>query len=182
MPHQPTTIGKCPRAAVCLRSAPEDKTRRLQLGHGDLNNLENPKEVEALAGINIVKVSTGGWHSCALSEHGDLYVWGWNNTGQLGIKQKEEPFLLRSYGIPMLIDLYDDDGKEIEVNIKDVDCGSKHTAILLEDGSVWTSGGNKYGQLGFSVKTTQLDYFKKAFVSDSNQSVICALWNTVVLS
>ncbi|CAG4930792.1 unnamed protein product [Colias eurytheme] len=157
--------------------------RRLQLGHGDLNNLEQPTEVKALSGIKIKKISAGGWHTCALSEFGDLYVWGWNDTGQLGVKEKQNEDSsssdLQSYGLPILVDIYDENGREIDINIKDVACGSRHTAILLENGSVWTSGCNKYGQLGFCVESIQkIECFRKSYCNAD--TLICGPWSTVI--
>ncbi|KAJ8982720.1 hypothetical protein NQ317_019511 [Molorchus minor] len=53
---------------------------RGQLGHGSLDDMTEPKPVEALGGIKIVKIAVGGWHSCAVSKDGDLYTWGWNSN------------------------------------------------------------------------------------------------------
>lgn len=36
----------------------------------------------------------------------------------------------------------------LSVNIKQISSGSEHTVILDEEGNVWTTGNNKYGQLG----------------------------------
>lgn len=58
---------------------------RGQLGHGSIDSVDYPQEVQALGGVRIVQIACGGWHSCALSESGDLYVWGWNECGQLGL-------------------------------------------------------------------------------------------------
>ncbi len=58
---------------------------RGQLGHGSIESNEYPQEIEVLGGIKIVQIAAGGWHSCALSESGDVYVWGWNESGQLGL-------------------------------------------------------------------------------------------------
>lgn len=58
---------------------------RGQLGHGSIDSVDYPQEVQALGGVQIVQIACGGWHSCALSESGDLYVWGWNESGQLGL-------------------------------------------------------------------------------------------------
>ncbi|KAJ2944006.1 hypothetical protein O0L34_g8330 [Tuta absoluta] len=166
--------------------------RRLQLGHGDLTNLESPVEVEALGGIKIIKISAGGWHSLALSESGDLYAWGWNDTGQLGIKsqpdnprpqgvlKKEEGF--RSHPQPTLVDLFDENDKEIDLNVKDIGCGSRHSALLLEDNSVWTTGFNKYGQLGFDPEQyAVVNYFKKSYQCKDEYALKCGLWATVLI-
>lgn len=45
-----------------------------------------PSSVEPLAGMKIVSISAGGWHSAAVSSFGDVYLWGFNSHGQLGIR------------------------------------------------------------------------------------------------
>lgn len=57
---------------------------RGQLGHGELENEEHPRELDALSGLKVVAISAGGWHSCCVTVQGDLYTWGWNCCGQLG--------------------------------------------------------------------------------------------------
>lgn len=57
---------------------------RGQLGLGSTNTEETPTLIDALAGIKIVDIACGAWHSAAVSAFGDLYVWGWNVNGQLG--------------------------------------------------------------------------------------------------
>lgn len=154
--------------------------RRLQLGHGDISSQDLPTEIDALAGIQIIKISAGGWHSLALSEFGDVYAWGWNDTGQLGIKNKGGK---ESYSIPTLLDFYDEKDSVVEKNAKDIACGSRHSAILLEDNTVWATGCNKYGQLGLSEdKYPTLNYFKKVFKCDIDSSLVCGPWNTVIYS
>ncbi|CAH1643167.1 unnamed protein product [Spodoptera littoralis] len=157
--------------------------RRLQLGHGDISSLEIPTEVNALAGIKIIKISAGGWHSLALSEFGDVYAWGLNDTGQQGIKHLNEEHN-ESFSVPTLVSLFDEQGIEITRNVKDIACGSKHSALLLDDNTVWTAGCNKYGQLGISEqKYPSSNYFRNVFQCDKedrNYSLICGPWNTVI--
>jgi len=56
---------------------------RGQLGHGVLSNEEKPRLVSALDGMKIKKIAAGGWHSAVLSQFDDLYMFGWNESGQL---------------------------------------------------------------------------------------------------
>lgn len=56
---------------------------RGQLGHGTLASEDSPRLVMALDGMKIVKIAAGGWHSAAISEFDDLYMFGWNESGQL---------------------------------------------------------------------------------------------------
>jgi len=60
-----------------------------QLGHGTLEFQSGLRVVEALEGLRMGEVCAGGWHSMALSDTRDVYVWGWNNDGQLGLRQTQ---------------------------------------------------------------------------------------------
>lgn len=162
--------------------------RRLQLGHGDLYNLDTPTEVEALAGVKITKIRAGGWHCFALSEFGDLYTWGWNDTGQLGVRHTGTKGVLnreglKSHPIPTLVDILDENGEEITIDVIDIGCGSRHSAILLADNTVWTSGYNKYGQLGFSPDDhPTINYYTKTFDCENDIEIECGHWSTVLVN
>jgi len=41
--------------------------------------------LKSLDGIRVINTSAGGWHTAAITEYNDLYMWGWNHSGQLGI-------------------------------------------------------------------------------------------------
>ncbi len=54
-----------------------------QLGDGTTDDRHEPTLV--LSGsVEFQMISAGGWHSCALTDAGDAYCWGWNVDGQLG--------------------------------------------------------------------------------------------------
>ncbi|EFO91032.1 hypothetical protein CRE_25825 [Caenorhabditis remanei] len=57
---------------------------RGELGVGLIRRIDEPVHIEHLAGIRIQKVVCGGWHTVALADGGDVYVWGWNRYRQLG--------------------------------------------------------------------------------------------------
>ncbi|XP_011174441.1 RCC1 domain-containing protein 1 [Solenopsis invicta] len=117
---------------------------RGQLGHNELEDCENPKLIEALAGLKVIQISAGGWHSAVITDQGDLYTWGWNSNGELGIESKDK----KVYAVPTLIDFKNDRGETIEVNVKKVECGNCFTVCLTDDSCFWGCGANKYGQLG----------------------------------
>ena len=56
-----------------------------QLGIGNNESAGRPVFVDALQSIRISDVTSGCYHSIALSQEGTVYVWGRNNHGQLGI-------------------------------------------------------------------------------------------------
>lgn len=43
------------------------------MGHGDVNSSEQPTIIEALAGLKIVDIAAGSFHSIAVSSFGDVY-------------------------------------------------------------------------------------------------------------
>lgn len=76
-----------------------------------------------------------------------------------------------------------EDGVEIMKNVKDVACGSRHSAILLDDNTVWTTGNNKYGQLGLTMdKHPVVQSFKKSFHCKKETKLKCGLWSSVLIT
>lgn len=57
---------------------------RGELGHGNLESDEHPKEIACMDSLKVSEISCGSWHNAVLTEDGDVYVWGWNKLGQLG--------------------------------------------------------------------------------------------------
>lgn len=85
----------------------------------------------------IVKINAGQWHSCAISDKGELFTWGVGFQGRLGHGNKE-PYL-----VPTRV------GGALEGHkVVDVACGSFHTAALTESGVVFCWGDNSNGQCG----------------------------------
>ncbi|KZS07808.1 putative RCC1 domain-containing protein 1 [Daphnia magna] len=158
---------------------------RGQLGHGSVESSEYPQEIEMLGGIKIVQIAAGGWHSCALSESGDVYVWGWNESGQLGLpcrnlsdsycKSNEcvsiqsEPRLL-DHAMPFSLD---------EVYVTSIACGARHTAVTLDDKSGWSWGWNGCGQLGTGDRRS---HDAPVCVIQDVEKVMCGAWSTAWLS
>ncbi|XP_041350104.1 uncharacterized protein LOC121369224 isoform X2 [Gigantopelta aegis] len=56
-----------------------------QLGHSDPEDRLVPTLIKTLSGKNIVRIAAGYCHSLALTEQGDLYVFGCGYFGQLGL-------------------------------------------------------------------------------------------------
>ncbi|CAK5076423.1 unnamed protein product [Meloidogyne enterolobii] len=66
---------------------------RGELGHGCIEQGQwtEPKIISDLAdaGIHVTDLSSSLWHNIALTDEGDIYGWGWNGYGQLGILPEE---------------------------------------------------------------------------------------------
>jgi X-linked retinitis pigmentosa GTPase regulator len=85
----------------------------------------------------IKKLAAGSMHSVALTHSGNVYVWGSNKEGQLGLGDEAEE---TSYSAENLC--FEKD------TIKDISCGYYHTAIVTESGDLYTFGEADGGKLG----------------------------------
>lgn len=145
----------------------------------------SPTEVNALSGLKIKKIAAGAFHSLALSEFGDVYAWGWNKDGQLGVWGDFASSCFvdsESYPFPSLVNIYDRIGCPVMSNVIDIACGSRHSIIKMENNTIWGTGYNKYGQLGLSYKTyPNIKHFKKVLDTDSDTKIICGTWTTVLV-
>ena len=86
------------------------------------------------AGRTARQIAAGGSHALVLLDSGEVYAWGGNDSGQLGLGD----LLFRS--APVKVNL---PGLAVAVA-----AGKFHSVALLEDGRVFTWGANNFGQLG----------------------------------
>ncbi|MEZ4869317.1 MAG: hypothetical protein R3C14_48795 [Caldilineaceae bacterium] len=105
-----------------------------QLGNGSTQSHTMPKDVMGLS-RDVTALSSGGYHTCALTTGGGVKCWGWNAYGQLGNGSTE----------PVLLPL---DVIGLKRKVKAVAAGLRHTCILTADGGVECWGDNNAGQLG----------------------------------
>lgn len=153
------------------------------LGHGDVNSYEKPKLIEALAGIKINDIAAGSFHSVAVSSFGDIYTWGWNTCGQLGVGSSTSKLSLKQkvknhqqvFTIPQLVEIDD----ELEP-ILSVHCGCKHTIARTENHRLFVAGSNRMGQLGLSRDVDEVGRFTEAPISGINKDtkISTGYWST----
>ena len=106
-----------------------------ELGNGTENPTpsSNPTPVPGLT--NVVQVSYGGPHVCALVKSGTVYCWGLNDHGDDGdgtTSQRDSPVVV--VGLP--------------ADATQVSAGDDYTCALLKTQQVWCWGLNSVGQLG----------------------------------
>lgn len=109
-----------------------------QLGNGP-NNQPTPRRITGhlvSANKKVVSMSCGQSFSIALTEDGELYSWGYNGNGQLGLgSSSNQQSPQRVNGLQ---------GKFI----KKIACGMAHVLALTDTGTLYSWGANSYGQLG----------------------------------
>ncbi|XP_039054334.1 PH, RCC1 and FYVE domains-containing protein 1-like isoform X2 [Hibiscus syriacus] len=117
------------------------------LGHGNTQNLSQPKEVESLKGLWVKSVSCGPWHTAAIAEitkdrnklnanGGKLFTWGDGDKGRLGHADGDRKLIPTC-----VVQLMDHDFIQVS-------CGGMLTVALTSKGTVYTMGSEVYGQLG----------------------------------
>jgi alpha-tubulin suppressor-like RCC1 family protein len=120
-----------------------------QLGNGSFefgfgNNISSPSSdiyVDAFYNrlTDIYYVSAGNSHTCAVDNSNQIWCWGNNHYGQLGIG-KDYNYYETYYKFPRQVTSV---GK-----VKGVSGGDSSTCVIKEDNSLWCWGGNDSGQLG----------------------------------
>jgi len=113
-----------------------------QLGHNSRSSRRQPTYVQGLKSQNIQCVGCGGGHTVVADDKGKLYAFGNNRNGQLGFAPSRDSKL--TVKKPKLVKT--DPIKR--TFCMSVACGRQHTAIISDQGLIFTFGGGKYGRLG----------------------------------
>ena len=127
-----------------------------QLGHGKAEDSSTPQKVvfkqkqnlkyENSEKINIIDVKCGGEHSLFLSSNNNLYVCGHGYCGQLGLgndKNINSPLIVLSL---------------LNKKIIEIAAGWSHSLVLTSEGSIYSTGCNKYGELGIGKNNNKYNY------------------------
>ena len=114
-----------------------------QLGNGTTTSSSTPVSVTGLAGVTAI--ASGNYHMLALEPNGTVMAWGLNNAGQLGdgtVTNRTTPVAVK-----------------VLSSITQVAAGglpgyAGQSVALKSDGTVWTWGYGKQGQLGLGSNTS----------------------------
>jgi alpha-tubulin suppressor-like RCC1 family protein len=110
-----------------------------KLGDGTFNERHTPVQVLGEEGsgylTGIIMVAAGDSHSLALDGNGNVWAWGTNFLGQLGIGKtntnETEPVRVENLA-----------------HVKAIAAGKEHSIALKNNGTVWAWGVDHNGQLG----------------------------------
>ncbi|XP_067363614.1 probable E3 ubiquitin-protein ligase HERC6 isoform X1 [Channa argus] len=110
-----------------------------QLGNKQLHKSLKPSRVPIPLQVPVIQVACGKSHSLALTKGGDVFSWGLNSHGQLGLgkevsRQPAPVLVLALSGVP----------------VTQLAAGATHTLFLTLSGLVYCCGANKEGQLGLN--------------------------------
>ena len=114
-----------------------------QLGLGHTNNIFQFTQIQkdnfgnTINFSNVKKIAKGGYSTVCLLEDGTIYVWGRNTEGQLGLGNNSNVLS------PTKVIFFEGKSKVIDVWTM-----NSSTVFLLENGEVYVTGSNTYGQFG----------------------------------
>lgn len=122
-----------------------------------------PTQVTGITG-SVTAIAGGLDHTLAVTQDGQVWSWGRNDTGQLGTLN-----VSCNKSITQILTIYDPKMGDLVFSPPDSACnttpvpvnaipgtitavsaGTRHSVALMSDGTVWTWGGNHYGQLGYT--------------------------------
>lgn len=119
-----------------------------QLGIGSsMPHTLDPVEVSGFQ-EEIVQISAGNHHSCAVTAYGELFVWGKNSSGQLGLGKSAGKVVSTPRKVDYLAD----------VRVKMTALGSEHSIVVTEDGEALSWGAAGAGRLGHGHKSSFLGF------------------------
>ena len=141
------TLGSLRSGAVCSWGA-----GGAQLGQGAIaDDVPLPQKIGSLSGVRAV--ATGAAHSMAVTAQGQLWAWGHNGEGQLGIEvtPAKGQRRTRTHEAPRPLRV----SALTAVKVKHVACGACFTLALTAPGDTLSWGDGSNGQLGHGVCTSE---------------------------
>ncbi|XP_077673343.1 X-linked retinitis pigmentosa GTPase regulator-like isoform X7 [Eretmochelys imbricata] len=142
-----------------------------QLGLGDTEERNTFHLISFFTNqYKIKQLAAGSYTSAALTEDGQLFVWGDNSEGQIGLAGEA------SVCVPCQVDV----GKPVSW----VSCGYYHSALVTRDGELYTFGEPENGKLGLSpeqLKNNRVPQLVPGILERVNK-VACGGGHTVALT
>ena len=85
----------------------------------------------------ILKIAAGGRHSLSLDKNNTIYSWGCGACGCLGLNSTYDSFEPKEITFKVTIN-----------KVRQLEAGDNYSAVLCEDGSLFTWGNPQFGRLG----------------------------------
>ena len=103
-----------------------------EVGDGSTTSRSSPVQIPG----TWTRVARGSNHGMALNSDGELYVWGYNYSGNLGLNNRT------NYSGPQQVGS--------DTTWTDISCTASTSFATKTDGTLWAWGGGQYGQLGLN--------------------------------
>lgn len=144
-----------------------------RLGHGIDKDCCRPSLVEFLAINGVDFVACGEYHTCAVSQSGDLFTWGdgTHNAGLLGHGNDASHWIPKRVAGPL-------EG----LQVLSVACGTWHSALATSSGKLFTFGDGTFGVLGHGNRES-VPYPREVQSLSGLKTikVACGVWHTAAI-
>ncbi|XP_016580385.1 RCC1 domain-containing protein RUG3, mitochondrial isoform X2 [Capsicum annuum] len=107
-----------------------------ELGRGDKLSGWKPQLVPSLKGVRVTQIASGGYHSLALTDKGEVLSWGHGGHGQLGTSS------LQNQKVPIPVEAL------AHEKVVYIACGGSSSAAITDGGKLYMWGYAKDCQLG----------------------------------
>lgn len=137
----------------------------LGLGSGSSNYYTTFSKIDI---SHIVNVSLGYLHSLLLNDRGEIFTFGRNHNGELGLGHNS------NINTPTKVDVD---------NVINIECGSYTSIIIKEDRSIWGTGYNYYGTFG-TGSNGNLNKFTQIMTTLDTTNIgqmYCGMYHTIIV-
>ncbi|XP_027078618.2 RCC1 domain-containing protein RUG3, mitochondrial isoform X1 [Coffea arabica] len=132
-----------------------------ELGRGDKLGGWKPQPVPSLKDVRIVQIASGGYHSIALTDKGEVFTWGHGGHGQLGHSN------IQNQKVPLRVEALANE------KVTYVACGSSSSAAITDEGKLYMWGNAKDCQLGIpGLPEVQPSPVEVKFLTEDDGSMI----------
>lgn len=138
-----------------------------QLGVGDTTDRQSFERIDTL-GTGVASIHTGYYANFAIMKDGSVKAWGSNSFNMLGVDSDEKKITT-----PQDVEL--PNKKAIKV-----DCMDASNIILMKDGTIYSCGGNKKGQLGLGDTTDVSKFTQIKSLGENVVDIACGIDCTYV--
>ncbi|XP_046891729.1 serine/threonine-protein kinase Nek8 isoform X2 [Hypomesus transpacificus] len=111
------------------------------LGHGNFNDVTQPKIVEALLGYELMQVWCGASHVLAVTNEREVFSWGRGDNGRLGLGTQDSHNSPQQVCVPA------------EFEAHKVLCGVDCSMIISAQHDILACGSNRFNKLGLDKIT-----------------------------
>ena len=137
----------------------------------------SPVLIEVLIDKNPMSVKCGDVHTLVQCRNGEVYSWGNNDYGQCGGGGAGSGAMAVIFS-PRLVNFE----SYYRPNIRQIDCGSEHSAFVDDIGRLFTCGRCQNGQLGLGSFADEYAPIYVSKIPDKVNQVACGNAHTITLT
>jgi alpha-tubulin suppressor-like RCC1 family protein len=117
---------------------------------------------------NPKQISCGGYHTFLIKQDGTVWATGRNDYGQLGLGDTNNRTTFTQLSSSFN-------------NPKQISCGGYHTFLIKQDGTVWATGRNDYGQLGLGDTNNRTTFTQLSSSFNNPKQISCKYYHTFLI-